>query len=362
MINTLIKRCFEKRHILWGMAVLLAIYGYIACRQMTIEAYPELSDVHVQVSTQVPGLAAEEIEQQITTPLERTLINTPGLLTMRSSSTFALSLITLIFKDGSDEYFARERTAGQIMNATLPPNIQPLLGPLTGSGGEIYRYTLQSSTKNLMELSEIQRWIIIPALKQVSGVTDVNNFGGYTKEYQLVLEPEKMQQYHVFLSDVITAISNNSSNAGGGRVTRGEQNYIIRGLGQIHTLDDLGQTAVNTRNNTAVHVRELGQLRFGHQEREGFLGKNHNPDSLEGIVQMLKNENPSTVLEGIHRTVDKLQHQLKPMDVQIVPYIDRDDLVKFTIHKVTHTVIEGIVLVCFVLMLFLGSPRCALVR
>ena len=361
MINKLIEVCFLRRHIIWGAAIIVAIYGYIACTRMTVEAYPELSDVTVLVSTQVPGLAAEEIEKQITIPLERALVNTPEIFILRSSSTFALSLVTLVFKDGVEEWWARERVLNHIDDATLPPGIQPVLGPLTGTGGEIYRYTLESDTKNLMELSEIQRWIVIPGIKQVPGIADVSNFGGLTKEFQLTLDPAKMQRYNVVLNDVINAINNGTANAGGGRVSRGEQSYIVRGTGQIHSLEDMGAVVVTQNNGVPVLVRDLGQLQFGHQEREGVLGKNNNPDTIQGVVQMRKLENPSKVLEGVHAKIDTLQALLTPMGVRIVPYIDRDDLVHLTIEKVTHTVIEGIALVCLVLILFLGNPRSAVV-
>lgn len=361
MINKLIAFCFHRRHLIWVIAVALGIWGFISCKQMTVEAYPELSDVTVQVTTQVPGLAAEEIEKQVTIPLERALAVTPDLFVMRSSSTFALSLITMVFRDGAEDYFTRERVLNNVGMAHLPPGVSPELDPLTGSGGEIYRYTLESNTKTLMELSEIQRWMVIPALRQIPGIADVNNFGGLTKQFELQLDPIKMQQKGVFLSDVEAAISNNTDNAGGGRITRGEQTYVVRGIGQIHTLKDLANVVVKQVNSMPVLISDLGQPLFGHKEREGFLGKNHNPDSIEGIVQMRKHQNPSEVLKSVHATIDKLQARLNPMGVKIVPYIDRDDLVHLTIHKVTHTVIEGICLVCIVLILFLGSPRCALV-
>jgi len=362
MINKIIEICFLRRHLIWGFAILLAIYGYISATQMTIEAYPELSDVTVFVTTQVPGLAAEEIEKQITIPLERALINTPDIFLLRSSSTFALSLITLVFKDGVDPWWARERVMDHINGATLPSGIEPSLGPLTGSGGEIYRYTLESDSKNLMELSDIQQWVVIPGIKQVPGIADVSNFGGLTKEFQLTIDPKKMQNKSVVLNDVINAINNNTANAGGGRVTRGEQSYIVRGIGQIHTLDDLGNIVVTVRNGgIPVLVRDLGTLQFGHKEREGILGKNHNPDTIQGIVQMRLMQNPSKVLEDVHEKIKELQDKLTPMGIKIVPYIDRDDLVHLTIEKVTHTVIEGIGLVCIILMLFLGNPRSALV-
>ena len=361
MINQLIELCFKRRHLVWVIALLLAVYGYLCWINMTVEAYPEIGDVTAQVSTQAPGLASEEVEQQITTPLERALRNTPGLVTIRSSSTFALSLITLVFKDGTEDYAARQRVNERVGQVNLPPGVTPSLNPLTGPGGEVMRYTLESDTKNLMELSEIQRWIVVPELKGVAGVVDVTNFGGFTREFQLELDPTLLEEYKLSLSDVVNAINSNSVNAGGGRVVRGEQGYVVRAIGQIHTLEDLGTVAVTQKDGNPVLVRDLGKLQIGHQEREGVLGKDLNPDTLEGIVLMLKYENPSRVLQGVHATVAKLQARLAPMGVRLVPYIDRDDLVKLTIHKVTHTVLEGIGLVCVVLILFLGSPRSALV-
>jgi cobalt-zinc-cadmium resistance protein CzcA len=361
MIDKLISLCFRRRHIAWGAAILIGIYGYISSTKMTIEAYPELDDVRVSIATQLPGLAAEEIEQQVTIPLERELVSVPYLSELRSSSTFALSLITLIFKDEASEYFARTRVLEALSTLNLPAGIQPVMDPLTGSGSEIYRYTLESNTKNLMELSEIQRWIVMPALKQVSGIAEVINFGGLTKEYQLSLDPMKLRRFNLALADVTNAINNNSAFAGGGRVSRGEQSYIVRGIGQIRTLDELGAVVVTQYQGTPILIRDLGQVEFGHKEREGILGKNHNPDTIQGIVLMRKGLNPGKILEGLHAKIDSLQERLKPMGASIVPYIDRDDLVHLTIHKITHTVIEGIAIVCIVLMLFLGSFRSAIV-
>jgi cobalt-zinc-cadmium resistance protein CzcA len=361
MINLIITQFFRRRHLVWAMSIALVLFGAWSWTQMTVEAYPDLGDVTVQVTTQVNGLASEEIEQQITTPLERALSNTPGLASIRSSSTFGLSLITLTFKDGTDDYFARQRVTERIGQVSLPSGAQPGLDPVAGPAGEIYRYTLESDTKNLMELSEIQRWIVIPGLRQVAGVVNITNFGGFTKEFQLELDPAALQKYSLALSDVVTAINNNSANAGGGRIARGEQSYVVRGIGLITSLDDLGAVVVSQSGGSPVLVRDLGRLQFGHQERGGILGKDRNPDTIEGIVLMLKYENPSRVLEGVHKKIDELQAQLAPMGVKIVPYIDRDDLVKLTVDKVTHTVLEGMALVCFVLILFLGSPRSAVV-
>jgi len=361
MINAIFHFCFQKRVIFLVVSVLVLCFGYYSWTQLAIEAYPELSDVTAQVTTQVPGLAAEEIEQQITTPLERVLAGTPGLVAMRSSSTFGLSLITLVFKDGAEDYWERQRVMERIAQATLPPGITPSLDPVSGPAGEIYRYTLESTSKNLMQLSELQSWVVIPALQKIPGVANVDIFGGFTKEFQLELDPAQLLHYGVSVNQVTSAISSNTANAGGGRITRGDQSYIVRGIGMVHTLKELGDIVVTQSNGVPVLVRDLGKLQYGHQVRQGILGKDSNPDTIEGIVDLLKYENPSRVLENIHATVADLNKQLAAQDVRIVPYIDRDDLVNATKEKVLHTVMEGVGLVCIVLILFLGSPRSAMV-
>src|SRR6202012_4986611 len=210
-------------------------------------------------------------------------------------------------------------------------------------------------------LSEIQRWTVIPALKSVPGVVDDTNFGGFTTEYQLDLDPKQLQHYGLGIGDVITAINNNNGNAGGGRVSRGDQSYVIRGVGLIHNLAEIGSIVVTQVGGTPVLVRDLGRMTLSHQEREGILGKDLNPDTIEGIVLMLKYQNPSQTLRGVHAKVEQLNHTLASDGVKIVPYIDRDNLVRATVHKVGQTILEGITLVFLILILFLGSPRSALV-
>ena len=361
MINRIISICLRKRLVAIVVAILATVLGYYSWTKMAVEAYPEIGDVTAQVTTQAPGLASEEVEQQITTPLERALAGTPGLSNIRSSSTFGLSLITMTFCDGAEDYWSRQRITERISQVDLPAGIQPGLDPVSGPVGEIFRYTLESDSKNLMELSEIQRWLVIPALKQVAGVAEVTNFGGFTMQYQLELDPIQLQRYGIGLNDVVTAINNNSANAGGGRISRGEQSYVIRGIGMVRNLGDLGSIVVTQRNGVPILVRDLGNTTYSHQEREGILGKDANPDTIEGIVAMLKYQNPSEVLKGVHAKVAELGKELGAQGVRLVPYIDRDELVQNTVHKVTHTVLEGIGLVCMVLILFLGSPRSALI-
>jgi heavy metal efflux system protein len=361
MIDRFVDFCLRRRMAVIVIAVLLSIFGIYAWETLSVEAYPELGDVAAQVTTQLPGLAAEEVEQLITVPLEREINGTPGLLLMRSESTFGLSLITVLFRDGYEDYWVRQRLLERINQVTLPAGAAPSLDPVAGPGGEIYRYTLESDTRNLQELSEIQRWTVIPALKSVPGVVDDTNFGGFTTEYQLDLDPRQLEHFGLGITDVINAINNNNANAAGGRVSRGDQSYVIRGVGLIKNLTDISSTVVTQVNGAPVLVRDLGRTTLSHQEREGILGKDNNPDTIEGIVLMLKYQNPSETLKGIHAKVAELNRKLAARDVRIVPYIDRDDLVRATVHKVGRTILEGIGLVFLVLILFLGSPRSALV-
>jgi cobalt-zinc-cadmium resistance protein CzcA len=361
MIDQFVGFCLKHRLSVIALVALIAGFGVYAWETLSVEAYPELGDVAAQVTTQVPGLAAEEVEQLITVPLERQINGTPGLLLMRSSSTFGLSLITVLFRDGYDDYWVRQRLLERIAQATLPPTATPTLDPVAGPGGEIYRYTLESTTRNLQELSEIQRWTVIPALKSVPGVVEDTNFGGFTQEYQLDLDPQQLEHYGLGINDVINAINANNANAGGGRVSRGDQSYVIRGVGLMRSLADISATVVTQVNGAPVLVRDLGRTTLSHQEREGILGKDRNPDTIEGIVLMLKYQNPSETLRGVHAKVAELNRQLASQDVRIVPYSDRDDLVSSTVHKVGRTIAEGIGLVFLVLIIFLGSPRSAFV-
>ncbi|WP_457798249.1 efflux RND transporter permease subunit [Methylocystis sp. S23] len=361
MIERAVELCLRNRLIVILVTILVFFYGVYSWTQLKLEAYPDVGDVTVIVTTQARGLAAEEVEQQITVPLERALASTPGLTTIRSSSTFALSLITLVFKDGVEDYWARQRVLERVSQAPLASTYQPTLGPLTGPVGEILRYSLESDEKNLAELSEIQRWVVLPALNQVPGVASVANFGGLTRQFELEVDPLALQRYDLGLSDVSRAIVNNSASSGGSRITRGEQSYVIRSIGLVRDLEDLGNIVVTESKGTPILTRDLGTPRLSSQEREGVLGKDHNSDTIQGTIQMLKGENAQPVLKAVHERIDQLQAELAPQGVRIVPYLDRNELVEATVSKVGHTVGEGVALVFIVLILFLGSPRSALV-
>lgn len=359
MIERLVTVCFNRRGIVMLVFGLVAAYGWYSWTQLPLEAYPDIADVTSQVVTQVNGLAAEEVEQQITIPLEREIMGTPGMHVMRSKSTFGLSLITVVFQDGVDDYWSRQRLQERIAGVTLPYGAQPGLDAMTSPIGEIFRYTLESKTRDLRALSELQFWKVIPRLKQVAGVVDVANFGGVTTQFMLEFDPVKLSKYNISLNQITQAISANNANAGGSIMTRGEQGLVVRGVGLIRNLDDLGNIVVTQKNGVPVLVKDLGNVVLGNQERHGILGMDKTSDTIEGITLLLKNENPSRVMDGVHEAVRDLNEHILPKDVKIVPYIDRSNLVAATVHTVGKTLIEGMILVSLVLLLFLGSPRAA---
>jgi cobalt-zinc-cadmium resistance protein CzcA len=360
MIDRFVSFCVENRLLVIAVFILLIAVGYYSWTQLPVEAYPDIADVTSQVITQYPGHAAEEIEQQITIPLERELAGIPGLQVMRSKSTFGLSLITLVFRDGVEDYWSRQRIQERIGNAVMPPGVQPGLDALTSPIGEIYRYTLESPLCGQRELRELQQWVVVPEFKQIFGVADVNSFGGETTQFQLLLDPAKLAKYNITIQQVSTAIQANNGNAGGSVLVHGEQGFVVRGIGQVRSLSDLGNIVITEKQGTAIFLRDLGEVRYGALERRGILGKDDDPDGVSGIVLLLKGENPSAVLKRIHAAVDELNSSVLPPDVKVVPYLDRTTLVNTTLHTVGHTLTEGFLLVVVVLLLFLGSLPSAL--
>jgi heavy metal efflux system protein len=361
MIPRLVAVCLHRRWLMVALFSMLAIFGYCSFKSLAIEAYPDISDTTAQVITQYPGHAAEEVEEQISIPIERELNGIPGLHVMRSRSTFGLSLITLVFRDGIDDYWARTRVRERITGVTLPNGAEPALDPLTSAIGEIYRYSLVSTSRSQRELKELQQWVVIPSLKQVSGVADVSNFGGETTQFQIALDPSRLIQYHLSLDQVVSAIGANNANAGGSILVRGEQMAVVRGIGLVRNLADLGNIVVTQSEGTPVFLRDLGPLELGALTRNGIAGKDAESDVVTGIVLLLRGANPSAVLEAVHGKVDELNRSLLPPDVKLVPYLDRTDLVQATLSTVSHTLLAGMGLVLIVLVLFLGSWRGAFI-
>ncbi|TWP30302.1 efflux RND transporter permease subunit [Apibacter muscae] len=360
----IIVTAIDKRWVMVILFSLLAAFGYYSWKQLSIEAYPDIADVTSQVVTQVPGLAAEEVEQQITIPIERALNGLPGMNVMRSKSTFGLSIITIVFNDGVEDYWARTRIQERLNEVELPYSAVPELDPLTSPIGEIYRYIIESDNHDLRELTDLQNFVIIPRIKQVSGIADVTNFGGITTQFQIELNPQKLDQYNLTLSEVTETIENNNVSAGGSVLPRGDLGYVIRGIGLVKDLSDLGKIVVKSENGVPVLLNDIGDLKYGNIERKGILGytdKNRNySESIEGVVLLLKGENPSVVLEEVHKAIHELNDETLPKGVKIHPFMDRTELVNTTLNTVSHTLLEGVTLVVIVLIVFLGSWRGAL--
>ncbi len=364
-MKKIILTAINKRWLFVALFILLAVLGYYSWKQLSIEAYPDIADVTSQVVTQVPGLAAEEVEQQITIPVERALNGMPGMHVMRSKSTFGLSMITIVFEDGVEDYWARQRIQERLNDVELPYGAVPGLDPLTSPIGEIYRYIIESKNHDLREITDLQNWVIIPRIKQVPGIADVTNFGGITTQYHVEIDPRKLEQYNLSLTDVQTAINNNNANAGGSVLTRGDLGYVVRGIGLVKTLEGLGNIVVKSVDGVPVFLTDVGLLKYGNLERKGILGytdrKVNYSESVAGIVLLLKGQNPSVVLEGIHNAVEDLNKNILPKGVNIRPYLDRTNLVETTLNTVSHTLLEGIGLVIVVLIVFLGNWRGALI-
>lgn len=363
-MKKLIYLAIHRRGLMFVLFCFIAVVGYYSWTRLAIDAYPDIADTTVQIVTQVPGLAAEEIEQQISIPIERVVNGLPGLNVMRSKNTFGLSTVVLVFDDGIDDYWARQRVQERLVDVELPYDAVPGLNPLTSPTGEIFRYVIESDSLDLREMTDLHKWVIIPRLKQVTGVADVSNYGGITTQYQIEIDPHKMEEYNISLADVTEKVEMNNVNAGGSILSRGDLSYVIRGIGLVKDLQDLGNIVLKTENGVPVYLNDIGKLKYGNLERKGVLGFNdgvHNySDGVEGIVQMLRGENPSQVLEEVHQAVDELNNEILPKGTRIHPFMDRTDLVNTTLHTVSHTLFEGMVLVILVLILFLGSWRGAL--
>ncbi|MDR2473499.1 MAG: CusA/CzcA family heavy metal efflux RND transporter [Tannerella sp.] len=359
IINTLI----DRRWLMVTVFILLSGIGYYSWHLLSIDAYPDIADVSVGVATQVPGLAVAEIEQQISIPLERELNGIPHLKTLRSKNFFGISKITLVFEDGTDEYWARQRVEERINEVALPFGAKPGLDPLTSPTGEIYRYIV-TGNRSLRELTELNHWVVIPRLRQIAGIADVSNFGGLTTQFQIEINPNKLTEYGLSLSEVIESVERNNSNAGGSTLMRGDLSYVVRGVGLVRDLQDLGKIVVKTVGGASVCIKDLGELKYGNLERKGIMGYLDNDvdceDGVQGMVQLLRYENPSKVLKQIDEAIKDLNDNILPKGTRLLTFYSRTELVDATLNTISHTLSFGIVLVIAVLIIFLGSPKGAL--
>ncbi len=359
MIAKLLRFALHQRFITLLMGLTLVGLGIWAFEQLRVEAYPDISDTQAVIITLYPGRAAEEVEQQVTVPIERALNSTPDLIARRSRTIFGLSVVELTFAYGTNDYFARQVVLEKLRDATLPDGVTPTLGPLSTPIGELYRYTIEGSNDSA-ELREIEDWIVEPRFLQVPGVTDVTPFGGLVKQYQVEIDPAALAKYNLSINQIAQAVSANNGNAGGALLDNGQQSMVIRGVGLIRNAGDIENIVVNESKGVPVFIRDLGHVKVGAAPQTGIFGLNDKTGGVEGIVLMRRGENPTEVLEGIKAAADDLNENRLPKGIRIVPIYDRSDLVHNTLHTVTHTLLEGLIIVVAVLFLFLGSVRAAL--
>jgi cobalt-zinc-cadmium resistance protein CzcA len=372
MIRLLIEKALDNRFIVLSIAVLLFLWGVMAFKTLPVEAYPDVANTWVQVITQWPGRAAEEVEQQITIPLEIQMNGIPHLQHVRSSSLAGLSVVNLIFDDDSDNDWDRQKALERLAQVTLPANVSAQIGPDFSPIGSIYWYTLKSSNPayDTMELKSLQDWVIAKYLKSVPDVVDDSSFGGITREYQVKVNPDKLIAYGLNLAQIETQLTNSNANGGGSFIEQGSQQINVRAVGLIRTLEDVKETVLKTQNGTPVRVKDIAEVVQGPKIRLGQIGKAihradgvvvDDSDVVEGIVFLRKGADTAATLEGIHAMVNRLNAQILPKGVKMVPYLDRDDLVHYTTHTVLHNLAEGMILVVIILFVFLGNVRGAFI-
>ena len=372
MIRALVDAALNNRFIVLALATLLLVWGAVSFHNLPVEAYPDVADNYVQIITQWPGRAAEEVEQQVTIPIEIQMNGIPHLTHLRSFSLFGLSSITMIFDDESNNDWNREKVLERLSQVTLPNNLQPQMGTDWSPVGQIYWYTLRSTNPRygLMDLKSIEDWTLEKELKSAPNVVDVSSFGGPTREYQVRINPDKLIAYGLNIGQVEQQLAGNNTNAGGSFVEEGQQEVNIRAVGLFTSVQDIEQTVIKAQNGTPLRVRDIATVVEGPKIRLGQIGKSihredgkivDDDDVVEGIVLLRKGANSDETLVGIHAKVKELNDHILPPGVKVVPFLDRSELVHYTTHTVLHNLTEGFLLVSVILFLFLGNARAAFI-
>src|SRR6185437_14460054 len=341
MINRIVQFALRQRFLVLIVMVLLVVGGAVSFHQMPVDAYPDLSPPLVDIITQW---------------LELAMNGTPGLVYMRSISLYGLSDVKLTFEDATDKYFARQQAFQRFADATLPTGVTPSLSPLSSPSGLIYRYVLESPDRSPQDLKTIQDWTLNRAYKSIPGVADDSGFGGTTMQYQVLLDPNRIANYHVTVPQVMAALAANNANTGGGFYSQGGQFYYVRALGLVTDTRDIGNIVVASNNGAPVYLHDVAQVVIGHAPRLGEFGFNHDNDAVEGVILMRTGAQTQDVLQQVEAKTAEMNRQLPP-DVKVHPFYDRTDLVQLTTHTVEGNLVRGMILVLIVLILLLVSVR-----
>jgi cobalt-zinc-cadmium resistance protein CzcA len=372
MIRAAVDFALNKRLLVLAGALVLFGWGIISFHRLPVEAYPDVADNYVEIITQWPGISAEQIEQQVTIPLENVMNGIPDIVHLRSFSLFGLSDLKLIFSDASENAWNRERVLERLSQVTLPPGVAPQMGTDWSPVGQIYFFTLYSSNPryDVMDLKSLEDWVVEKNLKAAPDIVDVASFGGPTREYQVRIDPNKLIAYGLSIGQVEQQLTNNNVNAGGSFIEAGLQQINVREVGLVKSVHDIENTVITTKSGTPLRVKDIAVVEQGPKIRLGQFGRAihredgkiiDNDDVVSAWVPMRKGAEPEQALEGLHQRVEELNNRLLPAGVKIVPFIDRSDLVHFTTHTVLHNLTEGFILVTIILLLFLGNVRGALI-
>lgn len=360
-IKRIIAFSLKNRLFIFLATLLLVIWGGLAYKNIPIEAFPDVTNTQITIITQWPGRSAEEVEKFVTVPIEIAMNPVQKKTSVRSTTVFGLSVIKVIFDDGVEDYFARQQVNNLLRDVEVPDGADPEVQPPTGPTGEIFRYTLRSETRTVQELKTLQDWVVERRLLGVPGVGDVVSFGGEVKTYEIKVNPHKLASYDITPLDVYEAVSKSNINVGGDVVVDNSQAYVVRGIGLLNNVEEIGNIIVDNINGTPILVKEIAEVDISALPRLGQVGRDLSNDVVEGIVVMRKGENPSEVIKRVQEKIDQLNEKVLPPDVQIDTFYNRSNLIDFATHTVLHNMLEGIIFVTVIVFLFMADWRTTLI-
>jgi len=372
MIDALVRAALRQRLIVVVLALVVLAFGINAARKLSVDAFPDVTNVQVQIATEATGRSPEEVERFVTVPLEIAMTGLPGLVEMRSLNKPGLSLITLVFTDATDVYFARQLVMERLLEvgASMPEGIVPVLGPVSTALGEVYQYTLEHPDDGKRELTRqelidrriVQDWVVRPLLRSIPGVAEINSTGGYVKQYQVLVDPDRLRYYDVRIQDVWQALARNNANSGGGVLPQRAEQYLVRGVGLIRDLDDIRNIVLKEYRSTPVYIRDVAEVAFGEDVRYGAMIKDGYTEAVGGIVMMIRAGNAKEVVGRVKDRVKQINDRgMLPGGLKIVPYYDRSELVDAALWTVVKVLLEGVFFVVVVLFLFLGDVRSSII-
>jgi heavy metal efflux system protein len=372
MLSSVVRSALQQRVVVVVLALIALAFGVDATRKLSVDAFPDVTNVQVQIATEVPGRSPDEVERIVTVPVEIGMTGLPGMTEMRSQNEPGLSIVTLVFTDGTPLYFARQLVGERLgdVRSNMPEGITPVLGPVSTALSEVYQYTLEKPSdgqrpltkQELVERRIVEDWVARPLLRSISGVAEINSTGGYVRQYQVLVDPIKMRYYKVTIKDIHEALSRNNANTSGGIMQHGPEVFLVRSLGLIRSLDDIRSIVLKEVGNTPVFMRDVAEVKLGEEVRYGAVVKGGYTEAVGGIVSMIANGNAKQIVTSVKQRVDEINSKgMLPDGLRIVPYYDRSELVDAALHTVSKVLIEGIILVVVILFLFLGDLRSSVI-